>query len=245
MSVESDSVDLADFDTYAAEYDHALEIGLRYSGESSAYFVHGRLLALADRLRELGERPRVMLDFGCGTGGSTALLNELVGAERAIGVDVSTRSLSIASAREVRDEVEFHSATRPVVEEIDCAYCNGVFHHIRPGKRDQAIAYVFSALRPGGLFALCENNPWNPGTRLVMRSIPFDRGAMPLRAHETRRLLRNGGFEVLCTDFLFLFPQVLRAMRPIERHLQRLPLGAQYMVLARKPVRDGDDDRGR
>ena len=67
-------------------------------------------------------------------------------------------------------------------EEIDLAFCNGVFHHIPPEQRARAIAYVYRCLRPGGLFALWENNPWNPGTRLVMSRIPFDRDALPLSA---------------------------------------------------------------
>jgi SAM-dependent methyltransferase len=187
-------------------------------------------------LRELGEQPRLMLDFGCGTGGSTPLLNDLVGAGRAVGVDVSPRSLAVARERVSRDDVEFHLLTHGSIREVDCAYCNGVFHHIRPDERDDAVGYVFSALGPGGLFALCENNPWNPGTRLVMRSIPFDREALPLGPRQTRRLLQAGGFEILTTDFLFVFPHPLRALRGVERRLRRFPVGAQYMTLARKPV---------
>jgi len=48
-------------------------------------------------------------------------------------------------------------------------------------------------------------------------------------------LLRAGGFDVLRTDFLFYFPRVLRLLRGLERLLVRLPLGAQYQVLCRKP----------
>ena len=92
------------------------------------------------------------------------------------------------------------------------------------------------ALRPGGLFALWENNPWNPGTRLVMRRIPFDRDADDaVRAAERGGCSRNAGFEIVSTDFLFVFPRALRALRPVERRLARLPAGAQYLVLARCP----------
>ena len=111
-----------------------------------------------------------------------------------------------------------------------------MFHHIPPAEREAAVAYVHGALRPGGIFALWENNPWNPGTRLVMRRIPFDRDAETLSAPATRRLLRAGGFEIERTDFLFVFPRPLRALRPLERRLARAPLGAQYLVLARKPA---------
>jgi hypothetical protein len=84
------------------------------------------------------------------------------------------------------------------------------------------------------VFAVFENNPWNPGTRLVMRRIPFDRDAETLSPPAGRRLLRSAGFEVLRTDFVFFFPRALHILRPLERRLARLPLGAQYLVLARK-----------
>ena len=77
-------------------------------------------------------------------------------------------------------------------------------------------------------------NPWNPGTRLVMRRIPFDRDAKLLSPPHARELLTRAGFNVLRTDFLFLFPRVLSALRPPEGRLARFPVGAQYMVLCRK-----------
>lgn len=44
------------------------------------------------------------------------------------------------------------------------------------------------------------------------------------------------GFEVLVTNFLFIFPRSLGVLPPIERRLQPIPLGGQYMILARKPA---------
>jgi SAM-dependent methyltransferase len=119
---------------------------------------------------------------------------------------------------------------------IDLAFCNGVFHHIPPDKRAAALAYVYRSLRPGGLFAFWENNPWNPGTRYVMSRIPFDRDAITLTPAEARRLLRSGGFDILQTDFLFIFPRALRWLRGLEPLMSRLPLGAQYQVICRKPM---------
>ena len=65
-------------------------------------------------------------------------------------------------------------------------YCNGVFHHVPPAQRPAVVRLVRDSLEPGGLFALWDNNPWNPGARLVMRRIPFDRGAVMLSAREAR-----------------------------------------------------------
>jgi len=113
-------------------------------------------------------------------------------------------------------------------------YCHGVLHHIPPPQRAHAVQYILRCLQPRGFFALWENNPWNPGARHVMSHCAFDRDAVTLTSGEARDLLRTGGFEVLYTDFLFIFPRVLRLLRSLEPWLSRFPIGTQYMVLARK-----------
>lgn len=52
---------------------------------------------------------------------------------------------------------------------------------------------------------------------------------------EARRLVRAGGFTILRTDFLFIFPKMLSWLGGIEPLVSRLPLGAQYQLLCRKP----------
>jgi hypothetical protein len=69
-----------------------------------------------------------------------------------------------------------------------------------------------------------------------MKRCPFDRDAQTLSPPQAHALLRTAGFEVVRTDFLFLFPSVLKALRFIEPHVARWPLGAQYQVLCRKPA---------
>ena len=105
-----------------------------------------------------------------------------------------------------------------------------------PNERTQALNCIYRALRPGGLLAFWENNPWNPGTRYVMSRIPFDRDAITLSAPQARAMLRTAGFTLLRTEFLFVFPSVLRSLRKLEPRLARLPLGAQYQVLCQKPL---------
>ena len=70
--------------------------------------------------------------------------------------------------------------------------------------------------------------------RYVMSRIPFDRDAITLTPPHARGLLANGGFTILRTDFLFIFPRVLAWFRAIEPLFAGLPFGAQYLVLARK-----------
>jgi SAM-dependent methyltransferase len=223
------------FNAYAGSYESALQRGVGLSGEDSSFFAQGRVDWLRGLLTKLGAPSHTLLDFGCGNGSTAPLLLELPGAENLIGTDVSDALLEVARREHGSERAEFVSLDELPRGRVDLVYCNGVFHHVAPPKRAVALVHVRDALRPGGLFAMWENNPWNPGTRLVMRRIPFDRDAVTLSAPQTRRMLRASGFEIVRTDFLFVFPRALRALRTFERHLARAPLGAQYLVLARRP----------
>jgi SAM-dependent methyltransferase len=225
----------AEFDAYVTGYHTALDKGLSLSGEDSAFFAKGRVDWLQHRLGELGHTATTVLDYGCGTGSTIPLLLGLPGVERVIGTDASAALLETAARDHHGDRVSFNPLSTPLTDLVDLAYCNGVFHHIAPAHRADAVAFVVRAMRPGGLFAFWENNPWNPGTRLIMRRIPFDKDAVMLTPAAARRLLIDGGLEPVSTDFRFYFPAPLRRLRPLEPHLRRLPLGAQYLVLARKP----------
>jgi SAM-dependent methyltransferase len=225
----------AAFDACATNYDAALNRGISVSGESKEYFIRRRVEWLSSRLRQHGGRPGHVLDYGCGTGASAAELLEHLSAASVTGVDVSSESIDVARSSHARGSVQFHALQewRPAGD-YDLAYCNGVFHHIEPALRAGALASINRALRTGGYFAFWENNPWNPGTRLVMHRIAFDRDAKTLSAPAARKLLAGAGFDIICTDFLFVFPRALAALRPLEARLARLPAGAQYMVLCRK-----------
>lgn len=224
-----------EFDGYAAQYDAALAQGISVSGEDKEYFARGRVAWLAGSLKELEARPLSALDFGCGTGSATPFLFDLIGVNSLVGVDVSPQSLQVARQAHSSERVQFlqFNEHQPS-EQLDLAFCNGVFHHIPIDERAAAVDYVHRSLRRGGLFALWENNPWNPGTRYVMSRIPFDKDAITLTPPESRRMLVAGGFEVLSTSFLFIFPRALGWLRGIEPLVSSLPLGAQYQVLCRK-----------
>jgi SAM-dependent methyltransferase len=226
----------SEFDEYAEGYDHALARGLSITGEAKDYFARERLRWLKDCLARLQETPRNVLDYGCGNGSSAMLISEIVGVECVTGLDASVKLIAEAQRHYGSEHHTFllMDQYRPA-EQVDLVYCNGVFHHIPAQQRLAAVEDIYRSLRPGGYFALWENNPWNPGTRYVMSRIPFDRDAVTLTPPETRRLLCAGGFEVVRTDFLFIFPKALNWLRWIEPTLSRFPLGAQYQILGRKP----------
>jgi SAM-dependent methyltransferase len=167
-----------------------------------------------------------------------------MGSQAVVGLDVSERSLGRAR-RSHGAQCNFLTFAEYAPDgSVDVVYCNGVFHHIPVADRHDAIAYIVRCLRPGGVFALWENNPWNPGTQYVMHKCEFDRDAVKIAPPQAGRLLRKGGLEVLQTDHRFFFPHALKAMRALEVLLAKVPLGGQYQVLARKiAVRSDPGDK--
>lgn len=227
---------MSGFDSYAHDYDTALNRGIAVSGEDKTFFAKGRILWLSRCLKKLGFAPRTVLDYGCGTGTATPFLIDTLGADSVVGVDLSGKSLDVArqTHSELAVDYKLISDYDPNAS-VDLAFCNGVFHHIAPQDRPEITRWIGRCLRPGGIFALWENNPWNPGTRYIMSRIPFDRDAVLLNALEVRAMMRQAGFDVSCTDYYFIFPHAARFFRPLEPFLANLPLGAQYQVLGRKP----------
>lgn len=228
-SPKQDLFDLSD------HYEQMLQRGIRLSGEEQHFFIAGRVRDLRLQLPP-DWRPRRILDFGCGIGHTAQHLAEVFPEAEVVGIDTSAQALARAAAKYGSPRTSF----RPIAdfaeaESFDLGYTNGVFHHIEPALRLPALKKIHSALVPGGFFALFENNPWNPGTRLVMRRIPFDRDARLLFPRQARRLLREAGFRFCApTRFLFYFPRALAFLRFTEPWLARAPLGAQYYVLATK-----------
>jgi SAM-dependent methyltransferase len=215
-----------------SEYDALLQQGIRLSGEDRLFFVRGRV---ADLLAHLppGFRPRRVLDFGCGTGDTSHRFAEGLPDAQVVGVDSSAAAIAWAETHHGGPRVSFGEiASLAQREPFDLCYLNGVVHHVRPAERAALVRTLRAAVAPGGLVAIFENNPWNPGTRMVMRRIPFDRDAVPVSAPAVRRLLADAGFRPLSTRFLFYFPRALAVLRPLEPLLARLPLGAQYWTLA-------------
>jgi SAM-dependent methyltransferase len=225
----------AEFDSYVDSYDRDLAEALAASGEDRKYFAEGRVKWLAGILQRMGTQPRRVMDYGCGTGSTTGLLLEKLGAEAVVGVDLSQRSLDVARKNNGSEQIQFSPIEKYTSSDsIDLAYCNGVFHHIPRTERGQAMRFVRRSLRKGGLFSFWENNPWNPGARHVMAHCAFDKEALTLNPPEAKRLVRSEGFAILRTDFLFIFPRFLKLARPAEKLVSKLPLGAQYQILCQK-----------
>jgi SAM-dependent methyltransferase len=224
----------AEFDEFAAKYEKTMERACAVSGESPDFYAAARMAWLRRRLRS--HLPlETALDFGCGVGGSFRYFFEVLGCKSVIGVDPSEESLQEGRSR--YPDLNLHLSTPEKLTpagNIQLAFCNGVFHHIEPNERLQALSYIRASLAENGIFAYWENNPWNPIVVYSMSLNEFDRNANMLSPLHSARLLRQAGFRVQFIDYCFFFPHFAGVLRPLEPGLRWLPIGAQYLVLARK-----------
>jgi len=109
-----------------------------------------------------------------------------------------------------------------------------VYHHVPVAVRPALTAEIRRLLRPNGIFAIIEHNPWNPVTRLIVSRTPVDADAILLRASETRALLRGAGLSIDRETYFLYFPErVYQVAAGLENLLRRVPLGGQYAVFGR------------
>ena len=223
-----------EFDKSARRYEALFKPWLRIAGSSREYFARSRLKWLSHLLSEQAITPRRVMDFGCGTGMSLPLLVDILHAKQVIGLDTSEESLAVARESVGSRPVELVTPAKYLPQQdLDLVFCNGVFHHIPVVERSAAVDYVYRCLRPGGIFAMWENNPWNPMQSFAMKHSEIDINAIPLPPPESHRLVASE-FSVIRTDYLFFLPGYFSWFHPMEKWLIKVPLGAQYQVLARR-----------
>lgn len=219
----------------AEEYDAMLNRGLKLSGESKDFFMRGRIALMRKHLPKTFQ-PKHILDFGCGIGDTCEALAKIYPDAEILGIDTAKDALAFAAKNRSSDRLQYQTVDE--FDRKDCfdlAYVNGVFHHIPRHLRIKSAQAVYASLKRDGYFAFFENNPWNPGTRMVMHRIPFDKDAITLSYRESKHLLQAAGFSnTRISKFAFYFPNALSFLRVLEPALEDLPLGAQYLILTKK-----------
>ncbi len=224
-------MDEAEFDRFADEYRALHAANIRLSGESPEFFAEYKVADVADLLAcRLVAEPAI-LDFGAGVGTSVPYFRKYFPRCRLTCLDVSHRSLEVGHARfgGQAEFVHFSGVRVPfAVGSFDLVFFACVLHHIAHDEHPALLAEARRVLRPGGMLVVFEHNPYNPLTVHAVNTCPFDANAVLLTPARLKRSAARAGFPPGVLRYRIFFPHALRALRPLERGLRWLPLGAQY-----------------
>lgn len=228
---------MSEFDQHAATYASAVNDSIAFSGLKVDTFIRAKLHHLERILRENGVTPADrIVDVGCGVG---TYERELAATWPNIaGIDVSQESIN--QARTNCPDVafaQFDGRTMPFEDDsAAAAFAICVWHHVPVEQWLDFLGEIRRILRPGGVLAVFEHNPWNPLTRLAVERCVFDKDAVLLSMPKARRLLASAGLTVEKKQYILSVPAVTGIAGRIDSWLSPFPTGAQYLVVARKTL---------
>jgi SAM-dependent methyltransferase len=217
------------FDEHSADYSQKMDRALAGTGLEHGFFFEAKLRQILEARRRLtGSSPVRVLEIGCGIGLLTRRLRPLF--MEVWGIDPSISSLGQA-ARPPERLIAADGLRTPFPDgSFDLVLAVSVLHHVPAGSRAAFLAEAARVTRPGGVVLLCEHNPWNPLTRLVVGRCELDREAVLLTQREARRLLTAAGLSGIRSRYILFFPWRGTFWRWLEGQLAWLPLGAQYVI---------------
>jgi ubiquinone/menaquinone biosynthesis C-methylase UbiE len=174
-------------------------------------------------------RNKRLLDFGCGSGASTIVLDRLVPGLQVVGVDILDEMLKIARLRaaHVGVDAEFvrspgGAELPPDLGEFDAVCLSAVVEHMLPSERGVMLRSVWSVLRPGGiLFVNQTPHRYYPieghTTDLPLLNYVSDRAALRLARRFSRRLSGDETWEELLRAGIrgATGDEIMRALRSV------------------------------
>jgi SAM-dependent methyltransferase len=239
------------FDEHSTDYSQKMDRALEVVGLEHDFFFEAKVLQILEARGRLGvcaaERPERqswpslgqstlpavpaavrVLEIGCGIGLLTQRLRPLF--NDVWGIDPSVASVGQAAAPDGR-MIAADGLRTPFADEsfhMVIAVC--VLHHVPVDQRAAFMAEAARITRRGGLVLICEHNPWNPLTRLVVGRCELDRDAVLLAQPEARRRLTAAGLSNIRSRYILFFPWRGSVWRWLEARLAWLPLGGQYVI---------------
>ena len=227
----------AEFDLVADQYMAQHTANIAITGEAPDYFAQYKIADVAAYVEAHRQPARNILDFGCGIGNSIGHFRTFFPSSSIVCADVSARSIQIAQERFPGSErYELVEAAVPVASASqDIVFSACVFHHIPSDEHGHWLAELRRVTRPGGLLIIYEHNPLNPLTVNAVNTCPFDVNAKLIKGRKLRQQAAAAGWSHPRIRYKVFFPAVLRTLRPLEKRLEWLALGAQYRLVARCP----------
>lgn len=220
------------FDDYVENYESLVSDQTRFFSKDRGYFSWHKAEIMK---RVWGDRPQPerILEFGCGIGLNLPYIAEAFPQSKTFGSDISEQSLD--QARERYKSVTCLSDSELQGQQFNLILVSCVLHHVLPQEREEVMERVKNLLTPSGVVCIVEHNPYNPVTRWMVNTCPFDEDAVLLTMRETKKRIQScNGLTFDQKGYCLFFPERFKALNTIEPAIGFLPLGGQYFVSAHR-----------
>lgn len=227
---------MTEFDAFRDNYADEINAKIRFSGQDLDFFTKAKAELLhAAIARHLDAAQPALLDVGCGHGLIHPFLCGREDSVRLTGIDIADSVVELARAQNPRVRYDVYDGARfPYPDDsFDLAFTICVLHHVAPNDRPTVLSEMRRVVRPGGLIAVIEHNPLNPLTQYIVRTCPLDENAVLLWPGEVHRRFAAAGIATLDRRYFLFTPFDKPPFRRLDGALGWLPLGAQYLSLAR------------
>lgn len=223
------------FDTFASDYRQIHTENLGLVGGDSLLYSKVKADWVYERLNHL--ESGAFLDFGCGDGIMPHLLSEMMPNWKFFGLDVSEESIKIAKSRNIPNSewTTFDGFSLPYSDKkFDVIFVANVFHHIAHEHHIDILKEFQRVLKSGGKAFYFEHNPFNPVTRHIVNTCPFDKDARLITPNKSKSNFLAAGFSKVKVDYILFFPRhrIFQPFWSIENLLKNVPLGGQYVLTA-------------
>lgn len=216
-----------DFDDYTDNYNELLSKNTQFFSNDEDYFAHYKVAIVAAQHQA---KVRRVLEYGCGIGRNFPSLQAAFPNAEWVGTDISESSLDVA--RKENPDVQFivEDGELDTLGKFDLIFVAGVFHHIPLAQRADAAKLLANRLSDNGALYVFEHNPYNPVTRHIVNTCPYDEDAIILKPKTLIGLLKQAEMEIEGQGYCLFVPPRFKRLVALEKYLSRVPLGGQYWV---------------
>lgn len=224
------------FDDYIETYKTEVQDSISFIGQDVDFFIEVKadlLLKLAQKYLSDLNKAKV-LDVGSGIGLVDKFLKRDI--KGLFGVDIEEGVVEKAKINNPEVNYNKYDGERLPFEDntFDLVFAVNVMHHVPPVLWVNFSKEMYRVLKPGGIAAVFEHNPYNPLTRRAVNDCEFDRDAVLLKHSKIKELFKTAGLKTIEDKYIIFFPFKAKLFRGIETMLGWLPLGAQQYVVGRK-----------
>ena len=216
------------FDNYADNYKDYIAKSLGNLEDNLNYYHIKKSEILK---KELGYRPKKILDLGCGVGTMLELLIKNFQGSVFYAYDESKKSMDYIKKKFPKINCLDNLETS---EKFDLIFISAVVHHVKSGDRDDLFRNIYNLLSPNGVMFVFEHNPYNPVTLKMVTNCEFDADAELIKKNDLINLCKRNNFKIIKSGYIHFFPSKLGFLFKLESYLKWFFLGAQYFCLFKK-----------